>query len=439
MKRFLKNWIYRFCLVALFSSFSHVWGGEEVSPAVAATDDSAKTAPVDLPKNDSGDFFKKNDLLFSGYVDASYTNEFGGRDVTAFSDYRSSEAAGRSFEQYDNSFNFDALKLSLEKPLPQENELSAGFRADVMYGSNAKYLGRLDPATGDGSIDFALEQAYVQVRAPVGNGLDFKIGKFVSLLGYESIDTPNNMNFSRGLLFSNMIPLTNTGILAVYKFNDILETDLGFVNGWNRSDFPQSGLNDFGGAVTGRINITAPGQNANLSNGFIYSPDGASYASPNLGESQPVFLYDLWGKWQPQFGDDKLTLGFNFDLGFTDGEEKDDNLPTLTYDSNRASTFTGAALYSKYQFTKLFSLAGRAEYLHGNNNLEFANLPIPGNGSTYTSPGPDVDVYSWTLTAGFDITEHLLARLEYRYDWSTDTIINGTDQHLIAVNVVYSF
>jgi hypothetical protein len=32
-----------------------------------------------------------------------------------------------------------------------------------------------------------------------------------------------------------------------------------------------------------------------------------------------------------------------------------------------------------------------------------------------------------------------LTRLEYRYDMSTGTAINGTDQHEVSVNVVYTF
>ena len=52
-----------------------------------------------------------------------------------------------------------------------------------------------------------------------GNGLDIYMGKFVTFLGYEVIESPANLNFSRGLLFTNAIPLTHTGIYADYKFN----------------------------------------------------------------------------------------------------------------------------------------------------------------------------------------------------------------------------
>ena len=45
--------------------------------------------------------------------------------------------------------------------------------------------------------DFAIKQAYVALRAPVGNGLDFKVGVFDSIMGYESTEAINNPNFTR--------------------------------------------------------------------------------------------------------------------------------------------------------------------------------------------------------------------------------------------------
>ena len=45
--------------------------------------------------------------------------------------------------------------------------------------------------------DFGIRQAYVALRAPVGKGLDFKMGVFDSIIGYESIEAGNNPNFTR--------------------------------------------------------------------------------------------------------------------------------------------------------------------------------------------------------------------------------------------------
>ncbi len=45
---------------------------------------------------------------------------------------------------------------------------------------------------------FDLLEAYGSYMLPIGSGLTIKAGKFVTLLGYEVVESPNNLNFSRG-------------------------------------------------------------------------------------------------------------------------------------------------------------------------------------------------------------------------------------------------
>jgi hypothetical protein len=382
-------------------------------------------------------------VVLSGYVDTSYTYQFASKGVgTSVGNGQTSESAFRAFDRDNNDFNINAFKLALEKPLPAENKLAAGFRADLIFGEDAKLLAARDTATS--FDDLALEQAYVQFRVPVGNGLDFKFGKFVSLNGYEVIESPANLNFSRGLLWTHSGPWMNTGVLASYKWNDTVDTQFGVVNGpWNSSDSYTgfSAQNDIAKTIVGRVNVTAPGKNANLANTIYYTPQGQTSGNAtgtSFTENETVFLWDMWGNWAPKFADDKLLLGFNSVLGFA--EDAVSNGGSVASDT---CTWTGIALYTKYQFTKMFSLAGRLEWLHADNALKFGYLNgIRGNNSsmfTQAAPGADMDVYSWTLTAGFNIWENLLTRLEYRYDWSTDTYVNGQDQHQIALNLVYTF
>lgn len=360
----------------------------------------------------------KKGVVLSGYVDTSVAYTFGGGSTAiAAPGGGGAENALRSFD-VESGFSINAFKLALEKALPEANEYGAGFRADLIYGEDARILAASDPGVGTGADGVYLEQAYVQFRAPVGNGLDFKFGKFVTLLGYEVIESPANLNFSRGLLFTNAIPLTHTGALALYKFNDIVDVQGGLVNGWNSSD-------GFSPALTARLNITAPGGNANIAQSIIYSVGGEpARASVLFTENEPVFTYDIWGNWAPKFANDKLLLGFNGDLGIANDATAGDN----------SETWFGFALYAKYQFTKMFSLASRAEYLHGEN----------GAGSKFgTGAGTgNIDVYSFTVTAGFNIWENLLTRLEYRADFTEDPLESGIDggsQHQIALNLVYSF
>lgn len=413
------------CVVALGASMAHAGDDKDLKKTIEDQGIYVETA--------------QKGVTLSGYVDTSYTYQFSGKNGSA-----GDKAIGRQFDVDHNDFNINAFKLALEKKLSDKNEWSAGFRADLMFGEDAKFLNdnginagvgnALTTVTGTNQSQFndgyTLEQAYVQFRVPVGNGLDIKFGKFVTLLGYEVIESPANLNFSRGLLYTNAIPLTHTGVLASYKFNDIVDAQFGIVNGWNNSDSANTGnsilssandVGSFGKAITGRVNVTAPGGNANIAQSFIYSPDGESSGSLGtptaINENESVFVYDIWGNWAPKFANDKLLLGFNLDYGLAD----DFGSNNFFGPSNTGDTWYGAALYAKYQFTKLFSLAGRSEYYYDKNGIK----SIGG------------DSYSFTLTAGFDIWENLLTRVEYRADYGT--AFTGDFQNEVALNLVYSF
>ncbi len=259
----------------------------------------------------------------------------------------------------------------------------------------------------------------------------------MTFLGYEVIESPANPNFSRGLLFTNAIPLTNTGVYADYKFNDTFEGKLGIVDGWNTSN---SNLNTnhnadqaFGGkAITGQFNVNAPGKNANLTFSAIYSPEIDTNAVPNgpannFGGVAPstagVYVLDLWGNWTPTFDKNgNTTLGFNLDYG------------------SDSYSWYGAALYAQYKLTKVVTLAARGEYLHSD-----AGADKFGDGGFNNAQGgftaASQDDYSETLTVSFAVWDNLLTRVEYRFDDLSKgtTGTNSVTQNEISAEAVYSF
>jgi hypothetical protein len=392
-------------------------------------------------------------ITLSGYVDVSYTEQFAGRGTGS----GSSQANLRQFDTQNDNFNVQAVKIALEKALPDKNEWAAGFRIDTIYGADARYLGdsgfqSSSSAVGQGTSaatngsGLALEQALVKFRIPVGNGLDIYAGKFVTFLGYEVIESPANPNYSRGLLFTNAIPLTNTGVYADYKFNDTFEAKLGVVDGWNSSVSSFNGSDEtFGNkAITGQLNINAPGKNANITQSFIYSPQGDSNAAnptegpalnnpgptPNASGNNPVFVYDIWGNWTPTFDKSgNTTLGFNIDYG---------------YDSY---SWYGAALYAQYKLTKVITLAGRGEYLHSDANAGkfgaggVTNSTTIGGVTTSVFTPEAQDDYSLTATISFAIWDNLLTRAEYRFDdlSSGSTGSTANVQNEVSLEAVYSF
>ena len=395
-------------------------------------------------------------ITLSGYVDTSYTEQFGGRG----DGFGGTQALDRQFDVHNDNFNVNAVKIALEKALPDKNEWAAGFRIDTMYGSDASILAATDPGLG-ASSEFYLEQALVKFRIPVGNGLDIYAGKFTTFLGYEVIESPANLNFSRGLLFTNAIPLTNTGVYADYKFNSTVEAKLAIVDGWNSSvSSPNSSgsftdaQNDypFGGkALMGQVNVNAPGGNANITQSFIYSPSGEPRNNPSgftSGENGPIAVYDIWGNWNPTFvKDSALLLGFNVDFGYNGSTGRPSQVifpgaagaaAINTGGINDSNTWYGVALYASYKLTKVVTLSARGEYLHEDASLS----------PKFGIFGVDQDDFSETLTASFSIWDNLLTRVEYRFDnvanGNTAGVARGSvatyqSQNEISLEAVYSF
>jgi hypothetical protein len=290
----------------------------------------------------------------------------------------------------------------------------------------------------------------------VGNGWDFKVGKFVSILGYEVMERPANMNTTFGLLF-NVMPLYYTGVLSSYKFDDYLDGKLGVVNGSNSDNNTTTNPNGSDGvALLAALNVTAPGGNANWSNNFQYSTgndnntsvsstQNSNFTSSSVSANVSAYtvIYNTWGNWAPKFANDKLLLAFNALLGNTSGSG---SAGGTGGDANVNSCWYGAGAYAKYQFNDWFSLCSRGEYLGSNNCYAFGNQ---GKTSTSYSHVTGDNLWEYTLTAGFNVIDNLLIRAEYRMDWGSN-IYNTADgyssgsqsggpAYYAGAEVVYSF
>jgi len=399
-------------------------------------------------------------VKLSGYVDAGYSYNFTGQDNHSMVAPRfATDTAQRG------DFNLYAFKLALEKALTSENKAQAGFRADVMIGEDASYFVNRTPNAGyntnNNSNTLFLEQAYASVRAPVGNGWDFQIGKFVSTMGYEVIERPANLNITYGMLF-NVMPLYYTGLLSSYRFDDYLDGKLGVVNGSNSDNNTTTGLDGDGCAVLAALDLTAPGGNATWSNNFPWSTNAENDSSglslpagvgATTGASSLVtahfngttgtgsaFIYNSWGNWAPEACEDKLLLAFNTVLGTAQSNTTTDFSDVVS--NSGGTTWWGGGAYLKYQFTDFFYLASRGEFLGGNNLAKISSFPA------YSDAG--MSFWEYTLTAGFNVIDNLLIRAEYRMDWGTNSTQNsipnvplanyGTGPSYYAgAEVVYSF
>src|SRR5262245_53751279 len=202
----------------------------------------------------------------SGYVDTSAQWNFGTGNAH-LPDYKfggPSKADG---------FNLDVVQLRLEKPL-DESEWAAGYRVDLWLGPDANVLGT-QSTLSTGVSDFAIRQAYLALRVPVFNGLDFKLGVFDSIIGYESVESPINPNYTRSYGHS-IEPQTHTGLLASYRFSDLVSASVGIANTVNSS-----------------INSRAQSGSTGVSSGFfntLFGPSPFPAGSNPYAESYKAYM-----------------------------------------------------------------------------------------------------------------------------------------------------
>jgi hypothetical protein len=365
----------------------------------------------------------------SGYVDTSAIWGLGTGDRVA------NRFANTGADRVDG-FNVNTIKLMLEKPI-DEGTWSAGYKFETMFGPDANVM------PGALASGIAIKQGYVALRAPVGNGLDFKIGQFDPIVGYEVTDSYANPNFSRSFGFNNLEPFGHTGILATYQFNEIVGAAAGIANGDNGF-----GLN--GGS------LTAAGHNSGQVGGS---------GRGNLAESSKVYMASVVLKAPESTG---WFAGSSLYLGVVNGTRSGaKNDPTLMYiggtmatpikeltfgasadlllnaqDSFGQKSYGNAyAFYTSYQLTDKIKLNNRFEYA----NSGYGAYSV-ANGATTGAPGADDEVIGETLTVDYMLWANVVTRAEFRWDRAVDgstpfgSAANPQKNNFsLAINVIYKF
>jgi hypothetical protein len=361
----------------------------------------------------------------SGYVDTSAIWNFGSGAEVA------NRFANTGSDRQDG-FNVNTVKIQLEKPI-DEGTWSAGYKFETMFGPDANVM------PGALTSGVAIKQAYVALRAPIGNGIDFKLGQFDPIVGYEVTDSYANPNFSRSLGFNNLEPFGHTGILASYQVNDIIGVSAGVANG--DANF---GLN--GGSLT--------------ANGFASGQVGSSMRGM-LAESSKVYMGSVVIKAPESTG---WLSGSSLYVGAVNGDSigaKND--PTLLYVGaslatpikelsigasadllfNAASTALGDKSYANaYAFYTGYQIT---EKLKANNRFEYATSGYGAFMPNRTN-GEGDKIIGETFTLDYALWANVLTRGEFRWDRAVDGVakgagpFNGERNDLsLTASVIYKF
>ncbi|MGD0461041.1 MAG: outer membrane beta-barrel protein [Tepidisphaeraceae bacterium] len=354
------------------------------------------------------------DLGFNihGYVDVGYLY-----DLTVPKDITPAKTAPGDdilfAGPYKNAIDLDQVDLTIERDMVNLSKGSwdVGFKVEGIYGRDAFFThsnGILDQDNKNGGLSgpddqLDLLQAYVQLGIPVGSGITVEAGKFVSPMGFESIDPTQNLFYTHSYEFSYGKPYTLTGVLVDYTFSDTATDNMltltgGVTRGWNQSTYANNGnpdgifqIHDVAGSIDWTVNLLIGTEGV-----LPYGP--ADYT-------------DLWVvpegilNWKVS---DQFTI--SGDLLYGDANHQQGGGALVQW-------FSGA-LYVKYQIIPQLAINSRFEYYHD------------GGGVTTGVGGNDINY--WEGTAGVAITplpdnplfQFLTIRPEVRYDYADEAVFD---------------
>jgi hypothetical protein len=381
------------------------------------------------PESAGGKFIDfLREIEFGGHITASYLYNFNNPDQNV----HEVNQPYFQFNRSHNTFEFDAAKIEIGKPTSGSG--TAGFQLDLLFGANNHILclgydedeivdddTLLNPSPGARTSDrnVCVQQAYVAYNT---HGINFKVGKFETLLGYELIDSPYNHHITHGLAFTWAIPLAHVGLLADGNLFEDFEWALGVVNGFNNAVDTTDNK-----GVLGRIGYSEDNWGVTL-NAFVGSErlrssrtrgtppfSTASFVGDN---DHAIQVYDLVASYMPR---DDVELWMNLDYGIEDfGRDSG-----LAVPSTGDATWYSAAAGVAYDITERTSVALRGEFFRDDEGARLKR----GTFSGLTPPGPpppaiprtsqsydEIDMMTATLTLTHRLTENLQARLEYRHE-----------------------
>jgi hypothetical protein len=300
----------------------------------------------------------------------------------------------RAFDVRADTAHVNMVELSIDHaPAP------VGFHLDVGFGEmfDIIHAGNRDPNAWK-----YFKQAYISFKPKWLHGIEIDAGEFVTSAGAEVIETNQNFNYSRSLLFTWAIPFSHTGIRAQYAVGKHFTGSVQVVNGWNNVEPINSGKTlGFTGAYAWK--------KVTWSNNYYVGPEhpGTTKGWRNLYDTSIAVNQT-----------DNFTWYLNYDYG------RDKSV------GPGASTWSGVAAAGRYAVGKKAAVAGRVEYYDDVNGF---------------TTGLAQTVKEFTITGEYKLTDWLMTRGEFRTDWSnkpffeqgTPGIMSKTQSTLLLGMIAY--
>jgi len=336
----------------------------------------------------------------SGYAAGSYS--YSGRSVDT-------AIVGRLYDRLQNRFMLNGLVVVLDKP-SDPAKLSAGFHSELLLGQDATWIRSNGFNLGN---DADVPHLYVTLNVPTanGNGVQFKVGRMVTLMGVEVIETIANPNWSEANQFIYVENFTGTGVSVETKFNKYVDAQFRVINGWD-----QVSDNNSHKSLMGRVGLYPDGLTSLGIVGY-WGPEEASNNSANRYGVNAVLWRKLGGK---------VNVWLQGDYG---QEQANAALADPTQDAK----WWALGGWVTYDFSSSLGLALRGDYVNDENGARTNGVFgfLPNTGQKFGSGTATLNIKAWPSA---------VVRPEVRYDRSTLAAFAGKkDQITAALAVAYLY
>ena len=333
-----------------------------------------------------------------------------------------------------NEFQLNQAYLFLEKAVATSgSNWDLGGRVDFLFGTDAnstqgagwddQILGSDENKTFN-QYDVAFPQAYAEIYAPFGNGVTAKIGRFYTIIGYETVTSPDNFFYSHAYTMNYGEPFTHTGALLSYQINNNWSITGGAVNGWDNFRRNAGGGN---WSFLGGVNWTSDDERSSLAVSLITGDEyivNRNRANVVVGSNSSnrtmysiVFSHDF---------SDRLHYVLQHDLGVQQNNTS----------SGRDADWYGINQYLSYDINDKLAAGLRAEWFSDNGYTNGGFSRINNFRANYyaISAGVNYSPASW-----------LKFRPEVRYDWADTNGAgkvfggNKNDQVQVAMDMIVTF
>ena len=318
-------------------------------------------------------------MKFSGFIEGYYGYNFNkpSNNLTF----------PRQFDYKDNLARINNATVHGEFTFAGLSDLK--LKTTFWLGDNADIFYDGDTAKEPWARNF--RQFYLSYSTAGDVPITIDFGKFDTWIGYEVTDSVDNINSSRGVIYTLGIPAYHSGIRATAKLTDKFELGVAAVQGWNESangDKENSYGVWFKSSLDSKTNAvlsyyTGKEGNDTKTNG-LGSFGGIAFGTAGLTN---LHLINFNGS---RTVSDKLSLGW-------------DSVYASAVDGPNSGKWSGVAFFANMTLDEKRTVAGRFEMFDDADGLR---------------TGTASRISSFTGTYSYKVNPNLRVRGEVRRDWS---------------------